>query len=109
MDLSFFPLLFRKGDAYVTTECPAYLSAYMPKEQEEMMEDTISRSSPPAIYDSIDLVNGRSVNMGPPPPLPTNHPLSPPHHAHNNHVTQTTLMSSETSDTEDNTGSSMMS
>ena len=81
----------------------------MPKEQEEMMEDTISRNSPPAIYDSIDLVNGRSVNMGPPPPLPTNHPLSPPHHVHNNHVTQTTLMSSETSDTEDNTGSSMMS
>lgn len=67
--------------------------------------------SPPAIYDSIDLVNGRSVTMtsAPPPPPPLNHhPLSPLRN-NDGRVTQSVLMSSEASDTEDNTGSSMMS
>ena len=73
--------------------------------------DENGRHSPPAIYDSIDPVNGRSVTMSvaPPPPPPMNHhPLSP-HRNHDGHVTQSVLMSSEASDTEDNTGSSMMS
>ncbi|XP_019851636.1 PREDICTED: hemicentin-1-like [Amphimedon queenslandica] len=104
-----------KGDAYVTTECPAYLSAYTPKDVEDMdmvhIDENGRERSPPAIYDSIDLVNGRSVTMSvaPPPPPPLNHhPLSPQRN-NDGRVTQSVLMSSEASDTEDNTGSSMMS
>lgn len=65
----------RKGDAYVTTECPAYLTSYNPKNgninnnslKDEL--DDIEREATPAIYDSIDHLNRRHDIPSAPNPM----------------------------------------
>ena len=83
---------YRKGDAYVTTECPAYLSAYKPKidytDDGGLDDNTIEQDMTPAIYDSIDHLNR---------PQPR-----PPVNLING------ITGSGNSDTEDTTGSSIM-
>ena len=61
---------YRKGDAYVTTECPAYLTSY--NHNPHIDHDHIERQPTPGIYDSIDNLSGRGISPRVTNPLTVN-------------------------------------